>query len=310
MLTLKNINKKFGDTLILKNISLEVRKGEILGFLGPNGAGKTTTMKIIASIITPDSGSVEISGINALTNPMKANRRIGYLPETVPLYDDMKVKEYLRFFAEAHEIPKTKIVQKIQDTAQKCGLSDKLNTTIENLSRGYRQRVGLAQAIIHDPEVLILDEPTTGLDPNQIIEIRDLIKTIGQEKTVIFSTHILSEARAISDKIIIINKGEVKAIGSPAEIEARSSGKNIYKVKIRGKIDSVMPVLSKIVNSEIKQGIKENDDINEYIIMVDNNRDMREEIFQLIVNHRLSVLEFTRPGNGLEEVFKELTTQL
>ena len=308
MLTLKNINKKFGDTSILKNINLEVKTGEVLGFLGPNGAGKTTTMKIIASIITPDSGSVEISGINALASPTKANQKIGYLPETVPLYDDMKVKEYLRFFAEAREIPKTQIVKKIQTTAKKCGLSEKLNITIENLSRGYRQRVGLAQAIIHDPEVLILDEPTTGLDPNQITEIRDLIKTIGKEKTVIFSTHILSEARAISDKIVIINKGEVKATGSPAEIEARSSGKNIYKVKIRGKAESILPILSKITTSEVKQGMKEKNDINEYIIMVGNNNDMREEIFQLIIHSQLPILEFTRPGNGLEEVFKELTT--
>lgn len=221
MIEIKNLTKKFGQNLVLDNISFSVGKGEILGFLGPNGAGKSTTMKIITSFWTPTSGQVLIHGLNTAENSLLTRKNIGYLPETVPLYDDMKVFEYLKFIAEIRGLDKSKIKNRIKEVILICGLNKVLRKPIEELSKGYRQRVGLAQAIMHEPDILILDEPTTGLDPNQIVEIRDLIKTIGREKTVIFSTHILSEVSATCDRVIIINNGRLVGEGRPFEFEQK-----------------------------------------------------------------------------------------
>jgi len=221
MIEITNLTKKFGDSLVLDNLSFSVGKREVLGFLGPNGAGKSTTMKIIASFWPATSGQVLIDGLNVAENSLATRKKIGYLPETVPLYDDMKVLEYLKFIAEIRGVEKHEIKTRIKEVAATCGLSKVLRQPIEELSKGYRQRVGLAQAIMHRPDILILDEPTTGLDPNQIVEIRDLIKTIGREKTVIFSTHILSEVSATCDRVIIINNGKIVGQGSPAELEGK-----------------------------------------------------------------------------------------
>lgn len=221
MIEIKNLTKKFGQNLVLDNISFSVAKGEILGFLGPNGAGKSTTMKIITSFWQPTSGQVLIDGLEVAKNALAARKKIGYLPETVPLYEDMRVLEYLKFIAEIRGLGKNEIKGRIKEVVLTCGLSKVLRQPIEELSKGFRQRVGLAQAIMHRPDILILDEPTTGLDPNQIAEIRDLIKTIGREKTVIFSTHILSEVGATCDRVIIINNGRIVGQGSPAELEGK-----------------------------------------------------------------------------------------
>ena len=218
MIEIKNLTKKFGQNLILDNISFSVAKGEILGFLGPNGAGKSTTMRIITSFWTPTSGQALINGLDVAEKALQVRKIIGYLPETVPLYEDMKVFEYLKFIAEVRCLNKNEIKKRIKEVVLTCGLSKVLRQPIEELSKGYRQRVGLAQAIMHRPDILILDEPTTGLDPNQIVEIRDLIKTIGREKTVIFSTHILSEVSATCDRVIIINNGRIVGEGQPAEL--------------------------------------------------------------------------------------------
>jgi ABC-2 type transport system ATP-binding protein len=196
-----------------------VAKGEILGFLGPNGAGKTTTMKIITSFWSPTAGSILIDGFDTAADSLSTRKKIGYLPETVPLYDDMRVFEYLKFVAQIRGLGKDKIKARMKEVISICGLSKVLRQPIEELSKGFRQRLGLAQAIMHEPDILILDEPTTGLDPNQIVEIRDLIKTIGREKTVIFSTHILSEVSAACNRVIIINNGRIVGQGSPAELE-------------------------------------------------------------------------------------------
>ncbi|MBI2459168.1 MAG: ATP-binding cassette domain-containing protein [Parcubacteria group bacterium] len=224
MIEIKNLTKKFGQVLVLDNISFSVAKGEILGFLGPNGAGKTTTMKIITSFWTPTSGQVLVGGLDADENSLATRKVIGYLPETVPLYEEMRVFEYLKFIAEIRGLNKQEIKDRIKQVILICGLKKVLRQPIEELSKGYRQRVGLAQAIMHEPDILILDEPTTGLDPNQIVEIRDLIKTIGREKTVIFSTHILSEVSATCDRVIIINNGKIVGQGVPAELIEKYGG--------------------------------------------------------------------------------------
>lgn len=218
MIEIKNLTKKFGQNLVLDNLSFAVAKGEILGFLGPNGAGKTTTMKIITSFWPPTSGQVLIDGLDAAVNSLATRKKIGYLPETVPLYEDMRVFEYLKFIAQIRSLEKDRIKVRLKEVVSICGLTKVLRQPIDELSKGFRQRVGLAQAIMHEPDILILDEPTTGLDPNQIVEIRDLIKTIGREKTVIFSTHILSEVSATCDRVIIINNGKIAGQGSPKEL--------------------------------------------------------------------------------------------
>lgn len=218
MIEIKNLTKKFGQNLVLDSLSFTVAKGEVLGFLGPNGAGKTTTMKIITSFWPPTAGSVLIDGLDTVNNSLATRKKIGYLPETVPLYDDMRVFEYLKFVAQIRSLDKIKTKFRLKEVVSICGLAKVWRQPIDELSKGFRQRVGLAQAIIHEPEILILDEPTTGLDPNQIVEIRDLIKTIGREKTVIFCTHILSEVSATCDRVIIINNGKIAGQGSPKEL--------------------------------------------------------------------------------------------
>ena len=223
MIEIKNLTKKFGQNLVLDNISFSAAKGEILGFLGPNGAGKTTTMKIITSFWPPTSGQVLIDGLDTANDSLTARKKIGYLPETVPLYDDMRVFEYLKFIAEIRSLEKHAIKSRIKEVVSTCGLAKVLRQPIEELSKGFRQRVGLAQAIMHRPDILILDEPTTGLDPNQIVEIRDLIKTIGREKTVIFSTHILSEVSATCDRVIIINNGRNGRPSNPPPPEKKNT---------------------------------------------------------------------------------------
>lgn len=308
MIEIKNISKKIANNKILDNISFAVNQGEILGFLGPNGAGKTTTMKIITSFWIPDSGEVMVGGLNVVKDSLKIRAMIGYLPENVPLYDDMKVYEYLKFVGEVRGISKNSIKQRIGDIAEACGLRSVIRKPVEELSKGYRQRLGLAQAIIHDPDVLILDEPTTGLDPNQIVEIRDLIKRIGKEKTVIFSTHILSEASAICDRVVIINNGQIVGEGTPEELTRKASPKQLLYVKIKGFPEEVMKKLKEmpdIIDIKIKD--RESERIIGYDIEVSEGVDIRENLSRLITHRGWSILEFNKIGTSLEDVFRELT---
>ncbi len=308
MIEIKNLTKKYDSHIAINNISFSIKKGEIIGFLGPNGAGKTTTMKLITSFLDPNKGSIEVAGLDVQDNLLHVRKKIGYLPEMVPLYDELLVYEYLKFVAEIREIPKNKINIEVKETAKECGLEEVITKPIDELSKGYRQRVGLAQAIIHKPDILILDEPTTGLDPNQIIEIRKLIKKIGQEKTVIFSTHILSEASAISDKIIIINKGQIVAQGSPLELQEKTKKKLLYRITLKGERYKALQILEQITGiNKVSIHKKESLNIYEYHLEPTNNEDMREIISKQITANNYSILEFSRTNASLEDVFRELT---
>lgn len=308
MIEIKNLTKKIDNNIILNDLTFSVKKGEILGFLGPNGAGKTTTMKIITSFWTPTKGSVEIDGLDIITDSIKTRQKIGYLPETVPLYEDMRVFEYLRFVAEARGISKDDLRSKIKRAVEECGLEKVIKKPIEELSKGYRQRVGLAQAIVHEPDILILDEPTTGLDPNQIVEIRDLIKKIGKEKTVIFSTHILSEVSATCDRAIIINNGKIVGEGTPDELQKRAGGKEIIYVKVKGPKEEILDKLRNLDNVE-KVEIKdqENENINGFLVEVKGEVDMREQVSLGVTRAGWVILEMHRKAASLEDVFRELT---
>jgi len=308
MIEINNLTKKFGSTVVLDDISLNVKKGEILGFLGPNGAGKTTTMKIITSFWRPSKGSVRIDGIDVVEESLKTRQKIGYLPETVPLYDDMRVYEYLKFIAQVRGIGKNEISKRVKDVVRACGLNKVLLKPIEELSKGFRQRLGLAQAIMHEPDILILDEPTTGLDPNQIAEIRDLIKNIGKEKTIIFSTHILSEVSATCDRVVIINNGKIVGEGSPDELVRNVGGKDIIYVKIKGPKDEIINKLQEmdnVIKAEVKD--KESEDVYGYEIEPKKGVDLREYLSMTVMRQGWSILEFNKKSVSLEEVFKELT---
>lgn len=308
MIEIKNLTKKFGNTTVLDNISLSVNKGEVLGLLGPNGAGKTTTMKILTSYWIPTSGSVVIDNIDVAENSLESRRKIGYLPENVPLYEDALVIEYLKIIAQIRGIEKSELSKRISEVAEVCGLSKVLRRPIDELSKGYRQRVGLAQAIIHNPEVLILDEPTTGLDPNQIVEIRELIKRIGQEKTVIFSTHILSEVSATCDRVVIINNGKIVKEGTPDDLAKISGvGESIY-IKIKGFKEEVLNKLNQVERiKEVKIVDRESERIIGYEVIPVEGADIREYLSVLIIHSGWAILEMTPKKNTLENVFRELT---
>lgn len=308
MIEIKNLTKKIGNNVILDDINLTVKEGEILGFLGPNGAGKTTTMKIITSFWTPSSGEVNIDEVNVVKDSLATRKKIGYLPENVPLYDDMKVYEYLRFVAEVRGLEKDDVKKRIKQVIKDCGLEKVIYKSIDELSKGYRQRVGLAQAIIHEPDILILDEPTTGLDPNQIVEIRELIKKIGQEKTVIFSTHILSEVSATCDRAVIINNGKIIAEGSPSELMRKAGGTEIIYVKIKGDKNAILKKLQELEGVDsVKEKDKEAENIFGYEIKPQTGIDLREKLSHLVMSSGWSILEFSKKAASLEDVFRELT---
>jgi ABC-2 type transport system ATP-binding protein len=308
MIEIQNLTKKFGANTILDNISFTVKTGEILGFLGPNGAGKTTTMKIITSFWTPTNGTVKIDGIDVMADSLATRKKIGYLPETVPLYDDMRVYEYLKFIGEIRGMVKEDIKPRIKEVVEVCGLSKALRKPIDELSKGFRQRLGLAQAIMHKPDILILDEPTTGLDPNQIVEIRELIKKLGREKTVIFSTHILSEVSATCDRAIIINEGKIVGAGNAQELAAKAGAKDLIYVKIKGPKEMVIAKLQALENV-VKVVVKdqESEDVYGYEIEPRAGVDIREYLSLMVMNNGWSILEFSKKSVSLEDVFRELT---
>ncbi|MDA3840097.1 MAG: ATP-binding cassette domain-containing protein [Patescibacteria group bacterium] len=308
MIEVKNLSKKIGSTKILDDISFSVKQGEILGFLGPNGAGKSTTMKIITSFWAGSEGKVIIDGLNVAEDSLEIRRKIGYLPENVPLYDEMRVFEYLKFIAEIRGIEKSEHKNAITKASEACGLSKVLRKPIDELSKGFRQRVGLAQAIIHEPDILILDEPTTGLDPNQIAEIRDLIKKIGKEKTVIFSTHILSEVSATCDRIIIINDGKIVGEGKPDELTEKSAHKELIYLKIKADKDAALKRIRGLENIEkVEIKDKESSNIYGYSIEPKNGVDIREYLSIAVAQQGWPILEYSRKKTSLEDVFRELT---
>ncbi len=297
--TVKGLTKIYGHQHAVDDISFDVKSGQILGFLGPNGAGKSTTMKMITCFIPPTKGQIEVCGIDTQENPMAVRQKIGYLPEHNPLYLDMYVKEYLHFVAGLHHLSKKS--QVVAEKIEMVGLTLEQNKKIGNLSKGYRQRVGLAQALIHDPEVLILDEPTSGLDPNQLVDIRNLIKTVGQEKTVILSTHIMQEVQAMCDRVIIINQGQLVADDPIEKLASRIAGESIITVGFKEPISVAllqkMPGVQKI---EPLEG-------NKYHIFGQSATDLREAVFHLAVKNNWVILEMTKDSHSVEDVFHQLT---
>jgi len=307
------LSKSYGDVKALSEISFKVHAGEIVGFVGPNGAGKTTTMKILTSFIGATSGTAKVSGFDVVTQSMEVRSKVGYLPETVPLYPDMLVYDYLKFVAQMRGVAADQIHTSIKETSKVCGISHMANRYIGELSKGYRQRVGLAQALIHKPEVVILDEPTSGLDPNQIIEIRDLIKEIGKEKTIIFSTHILQEVAAVCDRIIVINQGKLVADGSLDELRTRVSREAMYLITVAPKGQS--NTSSKEIIAALKKvsSVKEADSLAapsgemKFFVTAKRGSDIRHDVSHVVESLSLALLEFHREVIDLEDIFRSLT---
>jgi ABC-2 type transport system ATP-binding protein len=304
-IVVKNLTKKYGAQRAVDDISFEVRTGEILGFLGPNGAGKTTTMKAIVSYLAPNEGSIEVGGVSVLDNPETVKKSIGYLPENNPLYEDMPVLDYLAFVAELQDVPKDQIKNRILEMVITCGLEGEKHKKIGELSKGYRQRVGLAQALIHDPAVLILDEPTTGLDPNQIVEIRELIRKIGKEKTVILSSHILAEVEATCDRIMIINKGKIVADGSPETLRKQATGREVLYLTIEdAERNEIFNVLKNIDSIEVVDFRKEQ---QSFEVHSKPGESSRRKVFELCCQKGWTLTEMTPVETKLEDIFRDLT---
>jgi ABC-2 type transport system ATP-binding protein len=304
-IVIKNLTKKYGNQKAVDNISLKVATGEILGFLGPNGAGKTTTMKIITNFISPDEGEVIIGGKSIRDEPNEIKKHIGYLPENNPLYQEMPVIDYLNFCASIQGIEKNRIDDRVIRMIRTTGLNKEKHKKIGELSKGFKQRVGLAQAMIHDPEILILDEPTSGLDPNQIAEIRRLIRELGHEKTVILSTHILPEVEATCDRIFIINKGKIVADGTSENLRKQAQGSDILRVKIEDgdptSIYKSLQTLRSVNNVEFADR-----QLNRFSIHCKAD-DAKREIFNLCVDKKWVLTEMTPFETKLEDIFRELT---
>ena len=295
----ENLTKQYGPQKAVNNVSFEAKKGEVLGFLGPNGAGKTTTMKILTCFIPQTEGRAEVCGFDVTTHPMEVRERIGYLPEHNPLYKDMYVKEYLGFVAGLHQLANPK--SRVQEMIEMTGLEREQHKLIGALSKGYRQRVGLAQAMLHDPEVLILDEPTSGLDPNQLVEIRSLIKQIGQEKTVIFSTHIMQEVTALCDRVLIINKGKIVANDPIDLLQNRVSGEIMVTVEFHKSVSGDLLKKIRHVKKVVASGK------NRWQVISDADKDVRGDIFRFAVNNSLVLLEMKKEVSSVENVFQILT---
>jgi ABC-2 type transport system ATP-binding protein len=300
-LVISHLTKQYGQQLAVKDISFSIEKGEIVGFLGPNGAGKSTTMKIATTYLPPTEGTVQVNGFDVVKQPMEVRKIIGYLPEHNPLYLDMYVHEYLSFVCGVYGISGTDRKQRVAEMIELCGLTKEQNKKIESLSKGYRQRVGLAQALIHNPSVLILDEPTSGLDPNQIVEIRKLIKQISTNKTVILSTHIMQEVEALCDRVIVIRQGEIVADDNLKNLLSQRDGVKTLLVEWEGVIASDEVQTLTGVRSVTQSG-------KSFRIVTDANVDVRAELFRLSAEKKLSLLSLREEESNLEEIFRSLTS--
>ena len=300
-LKLKNLTKIYGSQKAVNDISFEIEKGEIVGFLGPNGAGKSTTMKIATCYLPPTSGEVWVGGFNVVERPMEVKKITGYLPEHNPLYLDLFVHEYLGFVGKLYGLSGQRLKDRVKEIIDLCGLGPEQNKKIEALSKGYRQRVGLAQALIHDPKILILDEPTSGLDPNQLVEIRKLIKTISQQKTVVFSTHIMQEVQALCDRVIVINKGEIVADDKLANILQTRGNTAVTVVQFEGDVN--------LAQLRLLPGVREVEPLEDfkYKVLSEGNIDLRPEIFRFAADNNLSLIGLKQEENSLENIFRDLT---
>ena len=311
MIEVKDLTKTYGGIRALDGVSFEVRRGEVLGFLGPNGAGKTTTMKILTCFIAPTSGRASVAGHDIFDAPLEVRRKVGYLPENAPHYADMRVAEYLDFVGEVRRMAKADRARAIERVVEECGLGEVVDQEIRTLSKGFRQRAGLAQAMIHDPQILILDEPTSGLDPNQIADIRDLIRSIGQERTVILSTHHLAEVQATAGRVLIVHRGRLVADGTPQELE-RKRGGIVYDVSIQGgreaadKAQDVFGALAGIKGVEI---LSEAPGEVSLAVKGEGEADLRAEVFRAAVDGGLVLLGLSMSQVELESIFRSLTRE-
>lgn len=307
MIIAESLSKKFPGRLAVDQVSFEVGKGEIVGFLGPNGAGKTTTLRMLTGFLPPSSGSAKIAGFDIVKQSMEARKVIGYMPENVPLYPDMRVREYLRFRAQLRGIRGQKLKDRLGETMQQCGLWERRRSIIGGLSKGYKQRVGLADALLHEPELLILDEPTNGLDPNQIRQVRDLIRNLSKDRTVLLSTHILGEVEMLCDRVIILREGQVRAIDSPLSLvrQIRTAGR--IETEINGPFDQIRDALRqldtvrKVTGREIEPGW------NRFQLRVEAGTEARLRIFRLCQEYNWKLRELHREEARLEDAFVELT---
>jgi len=307
MIEVRNCVKRFGPTVAVRDISFSVPKGEVLGLLGPNGAGKTTTMRILTCYMPADEGSVSVAGFDVNTESIEVRKRIGYLPENAPLYKEMYAQTFLDFLARVRGIPPERRKSRMDDIIDICGLGDVLHKRIGEMSKGYQQRVGLAQTLIHDPDVLILDEPTTGLDPNQIKEIRNLIKEIGREKTVILSTHILPEVQATTNRVLIMSHGRLVADGAPDELARQTKGTDSLIVQVRGPIETIRDRYSSIEGVSNLELLETEDEYHKIELLVSNKTTSAEKVFETTVKEGWTLRELHSESRSLEEVFYELT---
>ncbi len=303
MIRANALTKDYGNRRAIENLTFNARKGEILGFLGPNGAGKTTTMRILTGFMPPSSGTVEIGGYDVIENSLEVRRIVGYLPETVPLYADMTVYEYLEYMGSLRKVPH--LENRIKETLEQVELSERSTSYVGALSKGMRQRLGLAQALIHKPEVLILDEPTIGLDPGQVVNFRQLIREIGKDKTVLLSTHILPEAQQVCDRVLIINNGHIVAEDTPEQLQARLTGSQRVLIQIRGDAQEVLPLLEPIPGV-IRIQLRNQDSLE---IETLPGKEVRPEVARALIQAGFDLLQMQNINLSLEEIFLKLTRE-
>jgi len=309
MIEVENLTKQYGRTTAVDDISFRVNKGEILGFLGPNGAGKTTTMRILTCYLPPTEGTARVAGFDVFEDPMEVKRRVGYIPESPPLYIDMNVETFLHFVAKIKGVAPASRKARVDEAMEKCRVSDVRDTLIGKLSKGYRQRVGLAQAILHNPEVLILDEPTAGLDPKQIIETRELIRALGGDHTIILSTHILPEVSMTCGRVVIINKGKVVAEDTPDNLTHRLKGAAMLRLEVRGEPGTVSDTLRAVPGvlslREVREGNRGSVTLE---VEAEAGKDLRAELARAVLGAGFDLLGLAQAGMSLEDIFLHLTT--
>ena len=306
MIEVRELSKYYGDVVAVENVSFSVEKGDILGFLGPNGAGKTTTMRMLTCYLPPSQGEAKVAGFDIFEESMEVRKRIGYLPEQPPLYHDMTVNAYLRFVAKIKGVPSAALNSQIDDTMEKTGIAHHRHTVIGHLSKGYRQRVGLAQALVHEPEVLILDEPTVGLDPKQIIEIREVIKGLGGDHTVILSTHILPEVSMTCGQLAIINNGRIAGQGTPESLMAQLKEGEVLRAHIDGPSEQVLGMIGQLAGVlEVEAGGEE----GAYVVTSSPGADVRDDLTRKVVESGFSLRELRPLDMTLEDIFLSLTSE-
>jgi ABC-2 type transport system ATP-binding protein len=309
MIEVEHLTKRYGPTLAVSDVSFEVQKGEILGFLGPNGAGKTTTMRVITGYLPPSEGRVRVAGYDVEEEPLEAKRRIGYLPEAPPVYPDMTVQEYLSFVARIKGLARREVKARVNEVSEKCAVTDVQHRQIGKLSKGYRQRVGLAQALIHNPDVLVLDEPTAGLDPKQIIETRELIKGLAGLHTIVLSTHILPEVSKTCQRVVVISTGKIVAVGTPDELTRRLQGYETVLMTVDGPAAEIIERLQRVTGVNWVEPRESADTRITIEVHSEKGQDVRAELARAVVESQWKLFELKTSGLSLEDIFLKLTTR-